>query len=544
MDDRKKKTDPDDFWDISSLIPSKKSSFGYARSTDAVEISSESSSRKKEDTVQDSSTVIKRYIPSRGGSPISAVSDQFEEAEIYEPKESLIHRVCLKKQKCAYRYYQEFLEDAKRLLREKGTPCEYVPFFSYVPQYNQMNEKQLAYYLWFRECFFRGENIRIDYSYVLLWIYERINLGKQVDLLESQRILTELWNRYHEEFPALEGKLAEWICDFSLLYRLPPPEQATSKLVSRVPSLKEFYITVPDYDVGGCVKSLLKYCSSYDYHSSKFATKENLPLFDRHVHEALALAVSYYSSDGKILSGLSFEDSSLIRDAFAGALCSADIKYRIEIKYCSFSRSNELRFLVGDIVKYAENKLRAYLGIKSRMTVYSLPTDLQKRLDRYFELELPGKKPVAIKRIPQEYDKLYDLPRKPFSLKDAEKIEEASWETTGKLLTTFESDPEFEWLETKSEDLIEPVTVALESEPIAEKSDLRTRLGKYLKAILEVSSGDTKAIDRLAVSLGKMTDALADEINEIAFEVYGDALIEECDGGYVVIEDYRELLEE
>ena len=542
MDDRNKKQNPDDFWDLSSLIPRKKQSFGYAKRTEAVEISSKTEPHR-DSPEEESSTVIKRYIPSRGGSPISSTSEQYESTVTYEPRESLIHSVCLKKQHCSYRYYQEFVEEALRLYGKQGTPSEYVPFFSYVPQYNQLDEKQLAYYLWFRECFVRGEAIRIDYSYILLWIYERINLGDRVDPVESQRILTELWNRYHEEFPALTGKLAEWICDFSLIHRLPPPEAADARLVSRVPTLKEFYITMPDYDVGGCVRSLLKYCSSYDYHSSKFATKENLPLFDRHVSEALSLAVSYYSSDGKILSGLTFDDSSLIRDAYAGTLCSADVKYRIEIRYCSFSRSNELRFLVGDIVRYAENKIRGYLNIKSRMTVYSLPTDLQKRLDQYFETALSGRKPVVPKRVPQEYDRLYDLPSKPFSLKNAERIEQSSWETTGKLLAAFEEEADLQ----KKEEIpppAEPIDSAPSEEVPERESGLKVSLGAYYETVLQASEGDERAIERLAASLGKMTEALADEINEIAFEAYGDALIEECDGGYAVIEDYRELLVE
>ncbi len=544
MDDFKKKTDPDDFWDISDLIPKKKQSFGYARSTDTIEIHA----APKEPVAhpnEESSTVIKRYIPPHNGTKLSSVANNFETVDVYTPRESLLHRVTLKKQKCAYQYYQEFLTDAKRLCMEKGTPCEYVPFFSYVPQYNQMNEQQLSYYLWFRECFLKKEYIKIDYSYILLWVYERINLGNAVDVHETQRILTELWKQYHKDFPALSGKLAEWICDFSLIHRLAPPANADAEMVSKVPSLKEFYITISDYDVGGCVKSLLKYCTSYDYHSSKFATKENLPLFDQHVFEALSLAISYYSADGKILSGLTFEDSSLIRDAYAGALCSADVRYRLEIQYCSFSRSNELRFLVGDIIKYAENKLRGYLGIKSKMTVYSIPVELQKILDEYFSLQLPGKKPVQHKREIHEYDVLYDLPTKPFSLQDAEKIEEASWETTGKLLSTFE--------EFDEEPSQEPYVLA-SSVPCPPLSDtesdssstfgLKERMGRYWNSILALSEGNFNAIEELSRELGKMTDALADEINEIAFEAFGDALIEECDGGYAVIEDYREYLNE
>ena len=42
--------------------------------------------------------------------------------------------------------------------------------------------------------------------------------------------------------------------------------------------------------------------------------------------------------------------------------------------------------------------------------------------------------------------------------------------------------------------------------------------------------------------MGKMIDAVADEINGIAAEVFGDVILEEADGGYAIIEDYKEQL--
>ncbi len=535
MSDQMRSDQLDDFWDISDLVPKQSARFGYARSTESVPVVARQKP-KASPPAEESSTVIRRYIPPNSAQKLTDTECSYEHSESYVPAASLIHRVTVKKLRSSYRYYEEFSEDAKRYQDRKGSPCDYVPFFSYVPQYNQMSEAQLAYYFWFRDCFLRGERIRIDYSYVLLLVYERINLGSSADVKESQWILTELWRVYHKEFPGLLGKLAEWICDFSLIHRLPPPENADGELVRHVPTLKEFYIPMPDYDVDGCVRSLLKFCSSYDYRTSKFAEGENLALFEKHIPAALCRAVAYYSDEGKILSGLTFEDSRLAREAYAGALCSADQRHRLELQYCSFSRSNELRFLVGDVVKYAENKIRAYLSIKSRMTVYSIPTDLQRRLDEYFAQHLPGKKPLKPKQEKQAYDVLYELPKKEFSLKDAAKIEEESWQTTDKLISTFE----IEELQAPVMPKEEPVPKVNEQE----ESDLRTMLGDYLGAVLALLDGHSSAVSELAGKLGQMPDALADRINEIAFECIGDALLEESDGGYAVIEDYREYLNE
>ena len=42
--------------------------------------------------------------------------------------------------------------------------------------------------------------------------------------------------------------------------------------------------------------------------------------------------------------------------------------------------------------------------------------------------------------------------------------------------------------------------------------------------------------------MNKMIDAVADEINDIAVETFGDVILEETDGAYAIIEDYREQL--
>ena len=531
---------PDDFWDISDLIPRKERRTSYARATDAVEIQALRTPAEKKETEAESSSVLVRYIEPTGASRLTSAAESYDSVESYLMEASLIHEVTLKKHHSAYSFYREFLDDALRYYGCHGRECDFVSFFSYVPQYNQLNDQQLAYYLWFRDCFYKGERIRTEYSYVLLLIYELINLGNRVDVRESQRRLVEIWYAYYKEFPALAGKLSEWICDFSLLHRLPPPESADERLVSKAPTLKEYYLPMPDYDVDGCARSLLKYCSSYDYHTSKFATKENLPLFDKHVFAVLTRAIAYYSSDGKILSDLAFEDSRLIRDAFSGALCTADARVRIEVRYCSFSRSNELRFLVGDLVKYAENKIRTYVGVKSKMTVYSIPTELQRTLDEYFTLHLPGKR--VTKPKPTElhpYEALYEPAKKPLSLSEAARIEEASWVTTELLVSAFEEETT-----ALAEPIVAPVMKPTEmpKEETDEATELATRLGDCFPVVMELMKGNPRALHKAAGAMGKMPDALADSINEIAVEVYGDALIEESDGGYSVIEDYLEYL--
>lgn len=537
-------SDLDRFWDLSKLVPKAPSpstkNTPRPHQTEGVEISVADTLRgKAEDREQGS--VLTREIPSRS-SDTRLSNTSLTPVGAYEPVDSLIHRVELKKWKCNYAYYGEFLADAIRYMDRQGEECEAVPFFSYVPQYNQLNESQLSYYFWFRQCAREGVYLPADLSYVQLYIYELINLGDRLDPQKVQDQLVGIWNAYGEKYPAITVKLADWICDYSLIHRLPPPKEGRSRLIAKVIALKEFFIPMPRGDVEGCARSLLRYCNSYDYKTSKFATPENLPLFDRHVHGVLLCAVRYYSADGRLLSGLGSEDSSLCRDAYAGALCVADEKYRIEVQYCSFSRSNELRFLVGDVVKYAENKLRAYLGIKSRMTVYSIPSELTRLIDEYFLRELPKRTPPKKEQEKQAYEALYELPRKSLSLADAQRIERESWDTTRELVDAFEESKE----ETEAPVPV-PSPEPKETPPQAktEESDgWRPLLGDLFLVLLQTAKGDKRAIDSYARKVGSLADVIAEQINEIAWDRMGDAVLEECDGGYALMEEYREELTE
>ncbi len=538
MEDREKKQiELDDFWDISDLIPKKQTTFGRAASFETAPISLTSQKAEGKQPQSTENTVLTRYVTDPSESRLTR-KELFDSERSYEPTDSLLHKVTLKHIKCEYRYYDEFLQDAVKYQARQGEPCDYEPYFSYKPMYNQLNEKQLSYYLWFRECFLKGLELQIDPSYVLLYVYELINLGDRLDVCQSQRLLTELWKRYHDRFPELSTNLSAWICDFSLLHRLPPPVNGSSELAKKVTALKEFYLPMPKGDAEGCAKALLKFCTSYDFRGSKFYTDENKDLFDCHIFSALVQAIHYYSEDGRMLSHSSFQDSKLIRDAYAGALCTAEQKYRIEVEFCSFSRSNELRFLVGDIVKYSENKLRAYLGVKSKMTVYSIPNEVKELLETYFSEALPPRRAIRTIREKQAYETLYDLPVKPLSLRNAAQIEIDSWSTTKELVSAFEEENHIE---------IQPISEPIPKENVlAEKpqeNDLQSRLQVWQEPLQALLAGDSKAFEKLAKEQGNMPEVLMEEINEVAVEVLGDALIEEIDGSYGIIEDYRELLE-
>ena len=540
----------DRFWDIDSLIPARRSPV-YPSNTDTAEVIIEP---KREETPKSSSREVP--LPRREDAPVRHFIPPHTAAEErkapvpeeeYEPDSALIRKVRLFRWKNEYHYYDAFLRDAARLYPVVGKEAPRTSFFSYVPQYSQMTRGQLEWYLWWRENLRHGIRLDTDYSYLLLYAYEQINLSEKISPSLAQKNLFDLWITYRETFRQLDSYLPEWICDMGLIHRLPPPEGCVAEKLSAAMAhcnLREFY--VPCTGADGYVRALLAFCSNYDYRKSKFCTEENQKLFQDTIVGALRQVTEQMSGDGKLFSAAEMDDSKMLRDSYTGAICSYRLKRKIEVEYCSFSRSNELRYLVTDIVKYTENRLRSSLGVRSKLSIYSLPNSVKEILDAYLDRVLPVKRTASHARREEvaAYEKLYDLPSKPLSLSAAAEIEALSWDTTQKLVEAFEEEepsqspvvPEPDPKDCPVEEISEP-SVPEEEDPF------RTAMRPYLAFLRATMEGGLLAQREEAARVGKMPDLLADEINALSAEHMGDILLEERDGGYAVLEDYTELAE-
>ena len=558
MDDRAKKNEREEeldrFWSIDELLPKKKPVFSKrATNTEAVEIelaprsdqtSTPAVTRTEVIPPREEETVVRRFIPPHSAEELQRIPKPIEE---YVPRNALIRAVRIYRPKSEYQYYEVFLRDAIRLYPIRGVKCERTTFFSYVPQYSQMSRAQLEWYLWWRECLRNGELLPTDYSYVLLYVYELINLSEK---LEPETVLASLltvWEHYRDVYHQLDSALSEWVCDFCLLHHLTLPQNVSQKLLATAmthSTLKEFYFLSDESQ--GYVKALLAFCNNYDYRRSKFYTEENAALFDKWIPAVLDRVVQSLSEEGRLFSATQMDDSRAERHAYSGALCVSRIKRRIEVEYCSFSRSNELRYFITDVIKYTENLLRVHLGVRSRLTIYSLPMSTKRLIDSFLSQALPPRERVAKNKREREeesFEKLYDLPRAPLSLANAAAIEERSWQTTERLIEAFgESLPE--------EPTLPQAPIILPQAPIetphvaeTEGDPLTARLLPYRAFFAAIHRGDRAEQRKASEESGKLLDALVDEINEIAAEEMGDILLEDTGEGFAPIEDYRDVFE-
>ena len=453
------------------------------------------------------------------------------------------------------------MRDAVRLLAVKGQESARVPFFSYVPQYSQMTKAQLAYYFWWRSNFRAGKCLPAAFSYLLLYLYELINLGDAIPPAEGQTCMLRLWLSYREVHPRLDPLIREWLCDYSLIYKLDAPilpQRAYRELLAGA-RLKEFY--VPLSQTGDELTSaILLFCNNYDYTKSKFYTEKTAALYHRILRGAIECALTELRARfGDALNGKAGK-STLSRDAFVGAICSYQKKYRVEVEYTSFSHTHELRYIVSDVLKYAENAVRAAMGIRSRLSIYAIDAELRKKLDAYFahalaDVSQKAKQKKAAQEMP-DYEKRYEVPIIAPSPERAAEIEAQSWETTKRLVEAFGAEaealdgPEVQNAFCAPVSQIQPKECRETPPPFApvpqsagEGSELVLALGELARFLPLADRADGAAQREFAAARHLMPDAIVDKINTVAGDILGDILLEEIEGGvFGIIEDYREEL--
>ncbi len=490
--------------------------------------------------------------------------------------------------KNAYSFYAMFKRDAHRLYALDGAEAPYTAFFSYIPQYSQLSPAQKAYYLYFRTSVRERRLVKTDLSYFMLLVYEILNLP---DLLPPEKGIQELvylWCTYRHLFPQVDKYLAAWLPDYCLMHRLPCPTSALSPIlpeVLRAADFKEFYLGNTQSLTPEGIDSLVALASDYRYRFSRYAVGENAALFEKTMHRVLLPVLEVLLREEKlgVLAAAKKKDHA----AFSGSLCAHNMRCRLSVTYHPFSDTPRFRTVLTQAVKYIENKLRARLLIKSRLSVTGLPQEYKNIINRLFEQDehrLPKKETQE-----PDYLRLYAAESTGISFSDAEGIEQASWDTTRRLLsedgagtpdegTEANADPEADIAATDTA----PVPKAVSAPPIpsAPKADFSSNSAAYIEAspfekqekynlnftnntISELQASDfdryglgdiaytylyllvTKGAPEARAYLRKKaaTEALiAEEINGAFYVAFGDIVLEEADDSFSVIPDYEEEL--
>ncbi len=572
--------DTDSFWDIDLMMPEKRIKKRFSSDTDTVRVDfgggegegGEVVPRPKKDGVQEGRLDTARRalqlaearlktastLPSADRHLINkedieaSVADRADcDTPLYSyvPKRNtLIKSVAVKPWQISYTVYGRFRPNAKKYLNKEPFPCPFVPFFSYAPQYSQLTPEQLSFYVYWRSLINEGKYEKTDYSYILLYIYEIINLPDVIPYEEGAKRLCLIWRNYRKKYKRLDLIIPEWLCDYCLLGQIDPPTELFSDFFTLPSSsmfLREYY---SGYDGGSSspYASVLFACaSSYNYKSSKFITPENSALFDKHIKGAFVYAFSKAEKENITVFAPLGKNATVtantVRDAFSGAVCAYDIKRRIEVSYLSCSRSVELRFAVTDMVKYCENGVRALLGIRSRFHTPNLAQPLKSFADEYFA---PYKKKLKKEPAPPpapEYERLYEPSSSGLSIDRAKELEKSSWATTELLVKDLEDG------EGDSISLSTDGAARKNGAPDPEAASSIEYAGTpphILRAISALLKDDKAEFISVARERNLLPDTLCEEINALLFDIFYDTVIYSDGDDIGIIPDYREDMTE
>jgi len=485
----------------------------------------------------------------------------------------LIRQITVRRWINDFSFYGRFAHDAEISHNRCGKPedgGEAVPFFAYVPQYAQMNSRQLGYYLWFRDQTKAGVYPQADMAYIVLYVFEILNLPHLIPPAEGIEILCRLWVHYRQIYPRLDSYLGEWVPDYSMIHDVPLPSLVFAILpeIVRKAQFKEFYLDfireADRRDMETLADILIEAYSDYDYRKSRYYNT-NKELFDREIRGALCAVLTDAWQKKRDIFVLD-RTYRLTRDAYCGAIAQTDVKRRIDISFHSCIRPPETRKFVTDIVKYAENRLRLQLRIKSKLGDAGISPEDRKLVDEYFGGEPVPSGTRRKEAAEPEYLKLYEAESSGFDFSSAGAIEAASWSNTEKLteeeifavpVSACDSgEDESEDLfsvglstDTAEEILSGPAMADTEEDSAAESSQaadfVREDTAEYVLEKAAVRALLTGNFSEFCRERGLFPGQMTDAVNEIFLDLIGDILIEDNGTGkdFHILDDYREEAE-
>ncbi len=529
--------DMDSFWSIDKLVPRKKSTGSTADMHDsgkktlkpfATEIKCSEISLNSQKTQNTASGDGKLSF-----SHLVAFSDTHKIADReYSPKDNkFIKGVKIIHSLDRYDFYGSFRKAALLYYDYKAPQCDYVPFYSYMPQYSQMNQAQRNYYFYWRDQLNHGKYLKSDYSYICLYAFEIFNLADKIVPEDGIKKLCAVWANYRKVFPRMDQDFGVWIQDYCLIHGLCAPCALVADFIADAVTstpIKEFWFT--DFALAErAQRNLFLIClSEYDWRKGKYASNDTSAFYETHMLSAMGQVLSDIWYSGELARSLKDKTRTSYM-AFKRSICTHLVKCTLDVEYYPISASG-IREKITQAVRYCENKLRALMGIKSRLAIKDIDPYYVNIIDKYFALA--AKREAEKRRVNSipEYEKLYDALPENMSLSNAAQIEENSWQTTARLV---------------SEEETAPITSRVDVKEHEGKS-----MGKFSLFIAQDSEIPKDEIEFLLACLAGKTYALSlenggivEKINERFLELIGDVVIEITDDRYAMIEDYREDIE-
>lgn len=544
MGDRNEKDELDAFWDLRRITPPRMTAFSDR--CDPVEIVSDAPNAETGQngkggisSPEAGTAAVPERIPSAAVPPARAAKDVAH----YTSISPFFCEVTVQTFPSLHTLCDRFLHDAEHYAQvAPPASAEPQPFYSHLPQYTQLSRAAMDWYLFWRAAFLRGETTDIADSYLLLFVFETLNLTPiHLSPQEGLDRLLRLWTVYREAHRVLDRCLSEWVCDFCLQYGLTLPCDLTESVrtagISNC-SLREFYL------INSADCTVPAYLSDYDYRKSKFYAP-NAAAYDTHIPHAIRAAGIGWLSDQTVCNDRCLR--TIQRSCYIGAPIR---RCRLEVSYYAVTRSPEAHRGATALYKYAENGVRRMLGIRSRLNADGLPVGTGQVIDAYFAPLIPKKE-----NLPEpepEYMAQYEPESADLDLSRVHQLERESWQVTSMLVPNAEiqlgDDAENRVGASAHGDAAERSVPSVSEEAAEEEvppSDT-TSDDLFRRAAALLLCGNTADFCDLAQRAGMLPATLMEGLNEKCLTLIGDIAFE-GDGmaqPYHVIPCYRQDLED
>ncbi|MGG3452428.1 TerB N-terminal domain-containing protein [Paenibacillus rhizolycopersici] len=469
---------------------------------------------------------------------------------------------------------QLFVQKAKELETAVAETAEFVPFQTYWPTYEEMQPRQLKWYLYWRNEVRSGRYPDTDLSYLFIYLYELIHGVGWSEPAEGYTLMERVWQGYRQRYPKLDLYVREWLYDLALVFDLEmPPAEPMAKLPRNLSmELKELEwrrrFTADPLDVSW---ELLLTLIDYDVEKSRFYLEQGRKELRNYVPKVVSLVDGYLlkSKGSRILELHKPMEQKVSRFLFRSAVYDHDLYGRTKpVSILPYSGHPPLRAFLTQLVRLTENKLREQLGYKGKLRGIDVGPEIEQLVDRFLSKEFDRRKAEEAKaRIPkvkinatklrklqQESNEVRDMllseeqtlafapeapglpPEKVASsprISVAEPLQptfdfERGYEQVPEEVLLSPIEERRETLETKGE-----ASVTLSEEWQDLFASLTAPQAQMLAALFQGQSAAERQM--IAEQIGSMPELLVDEINELAMERIGDLLVD----GDEILEDYR-----
>jgi|GEM_PF-5710343 len=408
-----------------------------------------------------------------------------------------------------------FITFARRYENMIGEKANFVSFDRFYPNYNIMTKAQKKWYLYFRTELKKGNFLDTNLSYILLYIYEKINKIEWTNAEDTLQSLLKVWFYYRKYFSDLDTHLKNWCFDFIML-NLPNfnlLEYANliySKNIKINYLIKDLILTNHSLnDDFNLSINEIEYISQYKISKSKFYLSNYKDSVEEAIYDIFSLINKYFQKklNKGILKTFSPKQLNERIEAYKGSIYELNPKY-YTVTYIPFTAHASLKAFITSILKYTENVLRSKYEYKSKLKDEPLNEEHKKLIDEYFKRKHSKVTKEAALTLNIDMNRVESLKHdniEIINILSSERIEEDAIQCKNdslseEIVTTKDSNDEFNFIMHMT---------------IPQREILKSMLYEH----------NDKDMEEIANKYSLMLNILIDEINDLSLENIGDLII-------------------